>query len=168
MTVLERWFEEVWNRGREAAIDEMCDLNVVGHGLTDADGNEVHNVTAFKVFYRQFRSAFPDIHIKVEDTVSEGDKTVARCLVTGTHDGHGLGMAPTTNPSESQGCAWYASKTAKSSSLGTTSTFSRCNSNWPEFAPLRRRLNSPQNWRPHRPSSIWPIPMNPGIIRPYC
>ena len=113
MTVLERWFEEVWNKGREAAIDEMCDRNVVGHGLADADGNEVNNVAAFKVFYRQFRSAFPDIHIKVEDTVSEGDKTVARCLVTGTHDGHGLGLAPTNKPIRITGLCMVRLKNGK-------------------------------------------------------
>lgn len=113
MTLLERWFEEVWNKGREAAIDEMCDPNVVGHGLTDADGNEVHKVTAFKVFYRQFRSAFTDIHILVEDTVSEGDKIVARCLVTGTHDGHGLGMAPTNKPVKFTGLCMVRIKEGK-------------------------------------------------------
>lgn len=98
MTILEHWFEEVWNKGRESAIDEMLDPAVVGHGLTDADGKEVDGIHAFKVFYKQFRSAFPDIRVEVEDTVSEGDKIVARCLVTATHDGHGLGIPPTNKP----------------------------------------------------------------------
>jgi hypothetical protein len=41
------------------------------------------------------RSAFPDLHIAVEDTVAEGDK-VAVCLhVTGTHKGGGLGFPAT-------------------------------------------------------------------------
>jgi len=98
MTILERWFEEVWNKGNESAIDEMADPNVVGHGLLDADGKEVHNVAGFKVFYKQFRSAFPDIHIEIEETVSEGNKIAARCLVTATHTGQGIGRAPTNKP----------------------------------------------------------------------
>ena len=98
MTILEHWFEEVWNKGNESAIDEMAAQNVVGHGLVDADGNEVHNVAGFKVFYKQFRSAFPDIHVKIEKTVSEGDMVAARCLVTATHSGHGIGKDPTNKP----------------------------------------------------------------------
>ena len=113
MTILERWFEEVWNKGREDAIDEMLDPNVVGHGLTDADGNEVNGIPAFRVFYKQFRSAFSDIHVEVEDTVSEGDMTVARCLVTATHDGHGLGMPPTNKPVKFTGLCMVRVKDGK-------------------------------------------------------
>ena len=95
MTFLERWFEEVWNKGREAAIDEMSAPDTKGHGLTNPDGKAVDGMPAFKVFYNSFRSAFSDIHVEVEDTVTEGDRTVARCVVTATHTGEGLGMAPT-------------------------------------------------------------------------
>jgi predicted ester cyclase len=98
MTFLERWFEEVWNKGREAAIDEMSGPEIKGHGLTNPDGNEVEGLPAFKVFYKSFRSAFSDIHVEVEDTVTEGDRTVARCVVTATHNGDGLGIAPTGKP----------------------------------------------------------------------
>jgi predicted ester cyclase len=103
MSILYRWFEEVWNQGREAAIEEMLDAAVKSRGLTDAAGNEVDGLPAFKDFYRQFRSAFPDIHIQVEDTVSEGDRTVARCHVTATHTGVGLAKAPTGKPVEFRG-----------------------------------------------------------------
>lgn len=113
MTILERWFEEVWNKGRESAIDEMAAPNVVGHGLLDADGNEVHNVAGFKVFYEQFRSAFPDIHVKVEKTVSEGDMIAARCLVTATHSGHGIGKAPTNKPVKFTGMCMVRVKDGK-------------------------------------------------------
>jgi predicted ester cyclase len=98
MTFLERWFEEVWNKGREAAIDEMSHPDTKGHGLTTPDGKEVDGMVAFKVFYRSFRSAFSGIHVDVEDTVTEGDRTVARCVVTGTHTGAGLGIAATGKP----------------------------------------------------------------------
>ena len=113
MTILERWFEEVWNKGNESVIDEMLDPNVVGHGLVDADGKEVHTIPAFKAFYKQFRSAFPDIQVKVEDTVTEGDKTVVRCLVTATHRGHGLGKAPTNRPVQFTGMCMVRLKDGK-------------------------------------------------------
>ena len=30
--LIRRWFEEVWNKGRMEAIDEMASADVVGHG----------------------------------------------------------------------------------------------------------------------------------------
>jgi predicted ester cyclase len=94
MTILEHWFEEVWNKGREAAIDELATPDVKAFGLTNPDGTEVKGIPEFKAFYRSFQSAFSNIHIEVEDTVTEGDKTVARCVVTATHTGEGIGKTP--------------------------------------------------------------------------
>jgi predicted ester cyclase len=47
-----------------------------------------------EVFARLHR-AFPDLHIAVEDMIAEGDKVVARNVVTGTHQGEYMGLAPT-------------------------------------------------------------------------
>ena len=113
MTFLERWFEEVWNKGREDAIDEMTAADTKGHGLRGPDGKEVDGVVAFKNFYRTFRAAFSDIHVKVEETVTEGDKTVARCLVTGTHTGEGLGRPSTGKPVIFHGMAMVRLKDGK-------------------------------------------------------
>ncbi len=41
------------------------------------------------------RDAFPDLHVTVEDVFGEDDRVVARCTVRGTHQGHGIGIAPT-------------------------------------------------------------------------
>jgi predicted ester cyclase len=65
------------------------------HGLVDEQGKEVRGVEAFKKFHRQFLSAFPDINVEVVDTISEGEKLVARCIVRGTHQGDGLGIKAT-------------------------------------------------------------------------
>lgn len=90
-----RWFEEVWNKQREDAIDEMFHEDGIAFGLDDADGNPRRGPEGFKTLHRSFLSAFPDIKIAVEDTVCEGDKIAARCKVTGTHKGEGLGVSPT-------------------------------------------------------------------------
>ena len=97
-TIQHRWFTEVWNKGRAEAIDEMMSPDVIGHGLVDESGNEIRGAEAFKSFYRSFRGAFPDIQVIVEDTVSEGDKIVARCTVRATHTGEGIGPAPSNKP----------------------------------------------------------------------
>ena len=102
-TIQHRWFGQVWNEGREDVIESMMCQDVIGHGLVDADGNEVCGVDSFRSFYKSFRGAFPDIHIAVEDTVEEGDRIVALCRVTGTHTGPGLGVEATNKKVEFTG-----------------------------------------------------------------
>ncbi|HKY03342.1 MAG TPA: ester cyclase [Blastocatellia bacterium] len=102
-TLLHQWFEEVWNKGRAEAIDEMLASDATAHGLVDSSGNEVQGPEAFKSFQQSFRNAFPDIQVTVEDTVTEGDKITARCTVKGTHTGEGVGLAPTGRGVEFEG-----------------------------------------------------------------
>jgi steroid delta-isomerase-like uncharacterized protein len=91
--MMRRWFEEVWNRGRVAAIDEMLSSQATIHGL----GPEGLDVAAFKQFHTRYRSAFPDVRIHVEDVIAEGDKVAVRWSGTGTHQGNDLGFPATGN-----------------------------------------------------------------------
>ena len=93
--LLHQWFEEVWNKARIEAIDEMAAPDVIAHGLVDAQGNEITGREAFKGFWHQFRGVFPDVQIDVEDGLADGDKVMVRCTVRGTHSGSGIGVAPT-------------------------------------------------------------------------
>ncbi len=102
-TIQHRWFGQVWNEGRADMIDELTCHDVIGHGIVDHEGNEIRGVDAFRRFYKSFRGAFPDIHIAIEDTVSEGDRIVSLCRVTATHLGDGLGVAPTNKKVEFTG-----------------------------------------------------------------
>ena len=97
-TLMHSWFEEVWNKGRADAIDEMMASDAVVHGLADDKGKDLRGPEGFKPFFESFRAAFPDIRVVVEDTVTEGDKIAARCTVSGIHGGDGLGIAATNVP----------------------------------------------------------------------
>lgn len=101
--LIRRWFEEVWNKGRADAIDEMFAEEGVANGLADETGAPLRGPTGFKPFFQKFRDAFPDIEVLVEDTIAEGDKVAARCRVRATHKGEGLGFAPTNRPVEFTG-----------------------------------------------------------------
>ncbi len=96
--VLHTWFEEVWNKARPEAIDELSTPDVVAHGLTDSQGRQVAGREPFKQFWRDFHSAFPDIRIEVEDSLAVGDKVMVRCTVRATHSGDGLGFPPSGKP----------------------------------------------------------------------
>ena|SRR4051794_11221808 len=100
---IHRWFEEVWNKKSEEAVDEMMAEDGVGYGLNDPEGNQIVGPEGFKKLQRAFTSAYPDMRITVEDTVVEGDKIAARCRVTGVHAGEGIGVAPTNQPVEFTG-----------------------------------------------------------------
>ena len=93
--LIHRWFEEVWNKGRSDAIDEMFADDGIAHGLADDIATPMRGPAGFKQFHAKFREAFPDIVVTVEDTVCEGDRIAARCSVRGKHGGHSLGFAAT-------------------------------------------------------------------------
>ena len=111
--LIHRWFEEVWNKGRADAIDEMFAEDGIAHGLADESGEALHGPKDFKPFFYRFREAFPDIEVIVEDTVCEGDKVVARCRVRATHQGDSLGVVATNNPIEFTGVAIVRIKDGK-------------------------------------------------------
>jgi predicted ester cyclase len=57
----------------------------------------------FLPFHAQFREAFPDIEVVVEDQIAEGDMVATRCSVRGKHSGDSLGFAATQSPVEFTG-----------------------------------------------------------------
>ena len=87
-----RAIEEVMNKGNLSLADELVDANYIGHapGMPDFKGPE-----GFRQYMTMMRTAFPDIHLTVEDTVAEGDKVVNRYTGRGTHKGELMGIAPT-------------------------------------------------------------------------
>ena len=89
--LVRRWFEEVWNNGQVAAIDEMLAPDATVHGL----GPDLVGPAGFKPFQARFRNAFPDLRIQVEDLVAEGSMVAARWSVAGTHHGDALGFGAT-------------------------------------------------------------------------
>jgi steroid delta-isomerase-like uncharacterized protein len=111
--LLHRWFEEVWNKGRAEAIDEMFAEDGVANGLADENGNPVRGTAGFKAFHEKFRNAFPNIEVVVEDTVVEGDKVAGRCVVRGKHEGDGIGYAATQQPIEITGISIVRIKDGK-------------------------------------------------------
>jgi steroid delta-isomerase-like uncharacterized protein len=100
---IRRWFEEVWNKGRAEAIDEMFAEDGIAHGLADETGAQLRGPNDFKPFFYRFRGAFPDIQVIVEDTIAEGDRVAARCRLRATHAGDTLGFAATQKPLEITG-----------------------------------------------------------------
>ena len=101
--LIRRWFEEVWNQGRADAIPEMFAEDGIAHGLSDDVNAPLKGPGGFLPFHAQFREAFPNIEVVVEDQIAEGDKVATRCSVRGKHAGDSLGFTATQLPVEFTG-----------------------------------------------------------------
>ena len=101
--LMRRWFEEVWNKGRADAIPEMFAEDGIAHGLSDDVNAPLKGSSGFLPFHSQFREAFPNIEVIVEDQIAEGDTVATRCSVRGKHQGDSLGIAATNSQVEFTG-----------------------------------------------------------------
>jgi len=93
-TIARRFNDDVWDRGDEAALEELLDPNFVDH---DALPGQSPDREGHKQILAAFHSAFPDLNVTTEDIVAEGDKVVSRWTARGTHRGELMGIAPTGN-----------------------------------------------------------------------
>lgn len=98
-----RWFNEVWNEGQVATIDELYAPGGIAHGLADGKPIQIKGPSEFKKFHTKFREGLPDIHFDFLDVIAEGDRVVLRCKVTGTHKGCSLGCEATNKKIEFTG-----------------------------------------------------------------
>jgi steroid delta-isomerase-like uncharacterized protein len=101
--LIRRWFDQVWNRGRAEAIPEMFAADGIAHGLSDDPAHPLRGPEGFGPFHDQFRGAFPNIEVVVEEQIAEGDLVATRCSVRGRHTGDHLGFAATNSPVEFTG-----------------------------------------------------------------
>ena len=107
--LLRRWFEQVWNQKSEAAIDEMFHKDGKSHGFPDAD-SVLAGPEAFKAVHRNFVWAFPDLHVDIQDILTEGDRVAVRWRVSMTHLGDHLGFPATSKKDFLEGSSFLIVK----------------------------------------------------------
>jgi ketosteroid isomerase-like protein len=84
-----RWFEEVWNKNRLAAVDEMLAEGYETRGLKGGVGEEPTSIEAMKQFRSSFAEEFPQLRIDVQDVIVDGHRVAARCSVEVVQAGSG-------------------------------------------------------------------------------
>jgi steroid delta-isomerase-like uncharacterized protein len=89
--LVQRDFEEIYNRGNLAVADEIAASDLVIHTTSQ----DIHGRAAAKQYVTQLRSGFPDLHLAIEDQIAEGDRVVTRWVASGTHKGEFQGIPPT-------------------------------------------------------------------------
>jgi steroid delta-isomerase-like uncharacterized protein len=84
-------FEDGFNKGNTSVWDKLIASNYVNHNMpVPAPG-----VEGFKMIVGMFTSAFPDMHVTLEDVVAEGERVATRGYFTGTHKGTFNGIPAT-------------------------------------------------------------------------
>src|SRR2546427_8424369 len=91
--IIRRMFEEVWNGRNPALLDDIFAPNSVHHDAVNPDVGT--GPKGQRSLYERYTSAFPDSHFTLDEVIAEGDLTVARWTVRGTHRGELTGIAPT-------------------------------------------------------------------------
>jgi steroid delta-isomerase-like uncharacterized protein len=102
--IYRRYAEEVGNQHNFEIVDEIFE-RYISH---QPDGSTLQRGPQdVKRFIKEFRSAFPDFHISIEDQIAEGDKVVSHYTIRGTHQGDFRGMAPTGKQIEIKGVTTF-------------------------------------------------------------
>lgn len=85
-----QFFEQIWNQKDESAIERFIPEDAKGNDADFGSGRE-----GFRHQWKQWVTAFPDLHFEIVDLIAEGDKVLTRWILTGTHQGEYLGVPAT-------------------------------------------------------------------------
>ncbi len=100
IALMKRFVEEVWNKGNLNVADELSVSNAIFH---DPLSKRLDSLDAFKKHVHNLRNAFPDLHVKIEDISTSGDKVYMRWTVTGTNKGPFQGSGATNKSGTTPG-----------------------------------------------------------------
>ena len=102
-TGIRQVIEEAWNKGNFDVLDELLAADYVYHvpPLPDVKGIE-----AYKQRIKEYRSAYPDLHITIHDIIVEENISVVRWTLQGTHKGtfSSIPIPPTGKKVKFLGC----------------------------------------------------------------
>lgn len=87
-----RMVAEALNKGNLAVLEDCLAADFVYHG---PGGVEVKGIEGYKEFLSGLRTAYPDIHVKIENILAEGDFVATRTTCTFTFTGQTGSIVPT-------------------------------------------------------------------------
>jgi steroid delta-isomerase-like uncharacterized protein len=105
IALVSRIWDEVWNSGDLEACVSIFSPDYVGHlpGMTAP----VRGPAEFRQLVDVYRTAFPDVHLSVEDVLGAQDRVVVRWVSRGTHLGPMMGMPPSGRKMEIMGISIF-------------------------------------------------------------
>ncbi|HVG42063.1 MAG TPA: ester cyclase [Chitinophagaceae bacterium] len=82
-TLAKRIIDDVFSRGHVEDLESLVTSEIIIH---DTD-KELRGLEQVRQGIINLRTAFPDLQYTIEELLTDGDKVVARCKGTGTHNG---------------------------------------------------------------------------------
>ena len=82
--MVRRVYDEAYNKGNLEVLDELIAPKYLRHQPPMKD---VKGLEAYKVFVSKVLAAYSNFNIKVEEVLSDGNKTVVRTVLSGRHTG---------------------------------------------------------------------------------
>ena len=94
-TLARRYIEEVFNKGEVGAIDELVATDFTEH---DPYAGQAPGIEGEKQAVRNLRSAFPDLHLAIDEIISQGEHVVVQVTARGTQNGEFQGTPASGAP----------------------------------------------------------------------
>jgi steroid delta-isomerase-like uncharacterized protein len=109
-------FEHAFRASDQAAIDELCDPDLVDHN--PAPGHEP-TLAGFKQKVAGFDSIFPDLEEDLQDIIASGDTVATRWVVTGSLQQEFMGIPATGQTVRVEGMNFYRLKDGRVTDIWT-------------------------------------------------
>lgn len=103
-SLIETFYEELWNRWNDAAVDDTLDLRFAFRGSL---GQETVGRDEWRAYRDSIRAGSADFHNEVVTLVCEGQRAAAQLRFTGTHTGPLLDLPATRRSFEYAGAAFF-------------------------------------------------------------
>jgi steroid delta-isomerase-like uncharacterized protein len=87
-----RMYEEIFNKKNMGAVEQFYATNWTSDTLLPGMASGIEGM---KQQHAMINAAFPDMQVKLEDVIAEGDKLACLWTATATHKGEFMGMPPT-------------------------------------------------------------------------
>jgi steroid delta-isomerase-like uncharacterized protein len=110
-TIAKRFFQEAWNHGNFAVLEELTTPETVDHSTLH--GHPEKGTESFRKIISMFRAGFPDLHLTINDEIYSGDKVVHRWTLKGTHAQEFMGIPATGKSVEFTGMTIVRMKDGK-------------------------------------------------------
>jgi steroid delta-isomerase-like uncharacterized protein len=109
--IVQRFLDEVVNRGRQELIDELWATDMIWRG---GSLGEIHGIDAYKRYLAaNATGAFTGMHLVIQEVITENDKVVVRFTNSGTQTGPFLGTPASGKHAEWPGIGIYTIRDGK-------------------------------------------------------
>lgn len=114
LTIVQRFYDEIWNQGNLDLIAELCDPQMTFRGSL---GASIQGQRGFANYVQMVRGALDRYSCQLQDTVVENNRVFARMRFSGIHRDEFLGYPATEKHVEWVGAALFTIDTDRITDL---------------------------------------------------